>query len=240
MRGIGYGYPRLLNLGMTAEIGTDQLFVPGPLILGIGGGMDAHKPLPRADILLKDRLLLRVEHILGGAEENHGLIRFQPFCGKYIRFIGGVHANVVFPAQFLQGGYARRDRLVVIPAGFMKDQDTGLPRVYALFGPGVRRTTIDKEVHQQQEDLIAYHIVWYLTHTARRAQPIYYNVATILGGACPLQAIHNLHHGLERRAGTAGLVDCSGHIEVLLRHIKSKRTGRPRMTHHLGKRLKRR
>src|SRR4051794_35297925 len=49
VRGVDDTYRRRLNRGMTAKIGTHQLSVPGPVVFGIGSGMNADKSTAAAD-----------------------------------------------------------------------------------------------------------------------------------------------------------------------------------------------
>src|SRR6516162_8869939 len=60
----------LLNLGVAREIGADEPPVPGPLILGVAGRVDAGEPAAGPNVAFKSSLLAIVEDIARRAQEH--------------------------------------------------------------------------------------------------------------------------------------------------------------------------
>ena len=59
---------------MVAEVRAHQLAVPGPRVLGVGRGVDAHVAAATLDVALERRLLGVVERVARGREEDHGVV----------------------------------------------------------------------------------------------------------------------------------------------------------------------
>ena len=88
--------------GMVGKIRPDELPVPRPVILGIGGRVDTHKAPPLPDKLLKRCLLVEIENIPGRTEKNHHAIPCQGFWRKYGRVFTDLDPKMVLDSQGLQ------------------------------------------------------------------------------------------------------------------------------------------
>ena len=126
---------------MVCEIRAEKPPVPGPLILGVAGGVDAGEPPAGADEALDGSLLAWVEDLSRGAEEDD-----DPVPGEFRRIepagvLGAVHAEPVLGTQRFDRGNALRNR-VVAKAGRLREDEDGEPRLGARGGA---------EAHQHAE-----------------------------------------------------------------------------------------
>ena len=94
---------RLLLFGVTLKLSTYQFVVPGPVVLRIGSGVDAHKSAPGLDVALKRHLLIGIEDVAGRAEKHHGAVVFEAVLREIRRVFGCIHPEVSLLPQFLQG-----------------------------------------------------------------------------------------------------------------------------------------
>ncbi len=116
---------RGLVRGVALEVRADQVAVPGPVVLGVRGGVDAGEPAAVGDEALERGLLAGVQHVAGGGQEHHGLVAVEPRVGEGAGVLGGGDGEPVVLAQLLDGGDARGDGVVPEARGLGEDQDVG-------------------------------------------------------------------------------------------------------------------
>src|SRR5713101_4294845 len=72
-----------MRMSMHAvKVGSDQLPIPGPVILGIAGGMHASISSPVLDVSFEGRLLVGIQNVAGGQQENDGVIAREVGIGE--------------------------------------------------------------------------------------------------------------------------------------------------------------
>src|ERR1051326_9324411 len=92
----------LLNCGVAHKICASQVSIPGPIVKGIGSGVNAPPSAARLDVMLERVKLGRVgEDITGGVEENHSLILTQVCICKAASVFRGINSKVVARTQSL-------------------------------------------------------------------------------------------------------------------------------------------
>jgi len=123
---------RRLDLRVVCEIRADKPPVPGPLILGVAGGVDAGEPTAGADEALEGGLLARVENVSRRAEEDDDPVP-REFRRSETAGVLGVNAETMLGAQRSDGGNALRNR-VVAKAGRLREDEDGEPRLGARGG----------------------------------------------------------------------------------------------------------
>ena len=74
---------------VVGEVGADQLAVPGPVVLGVRGRVDAGEPAAALDVALEGALLGLVEHVTGGGEEDDDLVLGEVRVGEGAGVLGG-------------------------------------------------------------------------------------------------------------------------------------------------------
>ncbi len=84
------------------------------------------------DVTLKSRLLLRVQYVAGGAQEDHRLVLPQAVVMEVGGVFGGVDPELVLLPQLLDGRDAVRDGGVFEAAGLGEDQHPGRCRLLGL------------------------------------------------------------------------------------------------------------
>ena len=109
--------------------------VEGPAVFGIGGRVNAHESVAGPDKCLERSLLVAVQDIAGGVQENHHSILREVGFRENSGILGGVHLEVVCLPHRLNGRDARGNGIVPEACGFGKDQ--GLET--HLRGNGCRR-----------------------------------------------------------------------------------------------------
>src|SRR5690349_2685264 len=138
---IGGSHVRVV--GVAGEIGAGQFAIPRPIVFRVGGGVYAQVSATRLDEAFKIVLLLLVEHIAGGAQEDHGVVTLQVLFIEVRRILGGVYGNVVFFGHRLYGLNSRADGLVAESRSLGEDQDAVL-----VFGLAARQ----RQKHQEDGD----------------------------------------------------------------------------------------
>lgn len=63
-----------LRLGVVGEVGPDQTAIPGPVVFGIGGGVNPDESISGLDEALHRPLLLGIEDVFGSAEKHDHLV----------------------------------------------------------------------------------------------------------------------------------------------------------------------
>lgn len=130
----GRGVGRVLDLdgrgrgarGVVVEVGADQVAVPGPRVLGVGGRMDAGVPATGLDVALERALLGLVEHVAGGGEEDDDLVLGEVLVGEGRGVLGRRDVEAVGGAELLDGGDALVDVAVPEGSGLREDQGVEL------------------------------------------------------------------------------------------------------------------
>ena len=59
-----------LHGGMVHEVGADQTAIPGPVVLGVGGRVDADEPVSRADVAFQRLFFAGAEDVPGRIEKH--------------------------------------------------------------------------------------------------------------------------------------------------------------------------
>lgn len=92
-----------LDVGVGFEIGTDEFSVEGPVVFGIGGGMDADKAPALFDVGFKGLFLFGVEDVAGCGEEDDGSEFFEVVGGELVGVFGGGYGEVVVGSEGFEG-----------------------------------------------------------------------------------------------------------------------------------------
>src|SRR5712692_4039444 len=72
-----------MRMSMHAvKVGSNQLPIPGPVILGIAGGMHAGVSSTMLDVSLEGGLLVGIQNVAGGQQKNHGVIAREVGVGE--------------------------------------------------------------------------------------------------------------------------------------------------------------
>jgi hypothetical protein len=114
--------PRRLVGRVRLEVGADQAAVPGPVVLGVGGRVDADVPTARGDVGLEGVLLGGVEHVAGGRQPHHRLVPGQVRRREVVRVLGGGHREPVGAAELADRVDPRRYRVVPEAGGLREHQ----------------------------------------------------------------------------------------------------------------------
>ena len=114
---------RRLDARVAGEVSPDQLAVEGPLIFGIGRGMDADIATAAADPLLEQLLLRRGEHVLGGVEKHHHLMLLQFRCSEPCRIFRHLDVKTKLLAEDSERFLPRFDAAVAKTCGAAEDED---------------------------------------------------------------------------------------------------------------------
>ena len=125
---VGDLHGRVLVLGMVLEVGADQLAVPGPVVLGVRGGVDPSEAATSLDVGLERRLLLGVQDVAGRGEEDDGVVLLERLGSEVGRVLGVVDGDPLGAGHLAHGGDALLDRVVPEHGGLAKDQ-------HELLGP---------------------------------------------------------------------------------------------------------
>ncbi len=80
---------------MIAEVRADELAVPRPVVLRVGGRVDADVPAAAAHVALERLLLGAVEHIAGREQEDHRVVARQPRVGERGAVLGRIDRDPV-------------------------------------------------------------------------------------------------------------------------------------------------
>lgn len=117
------GEAGLLDRRVALEPRPDQVLVLRPVVLGVGGRVDADEAAAPVDVFLQGALLGVVQDVAGGGEEDDGLVVGEVLRGEGGHVLGGGDGEVVLRAELLEGGDARRDGVVAESGGLGEDQD---------------------------------------------------------------------------------------------------------------------
>ena len=122
MLGRSHDQGGVLDARMALEVGADQAAVPGPVVLGVAGRMDAGEAAAAADEALQRGLLLRVQRIAAGVEEHDCLVACKRRIVELIGRLGGLDAKSMHLAQRADGGDAGFDGFVAVSRRPGKEQ----------------------------------------------------------------------------------------------------------------------
>src|SRR5690606_12184715 len=104
------------------EVAADRMPVPLPLVFGVGGRMNAYQTMSGLDPCLQGSLLIGIEDVARGAQEDDDLIVVQHARIEYARVLGRIHGKPVAIAQSDEGGDAVRDGRVPESGGLREDE----------------------------------------------------------------------------------------------------------------------
>ncbi len=114
---------RGLLVGRVAvEVRPHQFAVPGPAVLGVGGGVDAGVAATGLDVALERRLLVGGQHVSGGGEPDDRPVLSEVRVGERGAVLSGVDGEAVLGAELLDGGDAGGDGGVAEAGGLGEDQ----------------------------------------------------------------------------------------------------------------------
>ncbi len=99
----------LLRRGVLLEVRADQLAVPGPVVLGVGGRVNAGEPAAALDVVLEGGLLGGVQDVARGRQEDHHGVLGEVVLGEGSGVLGGVDGEAVLLAELLDGRDTRGD-----------------------------------------------------------------------------------------------------------------------------------
>ncbi|CAM5451318.1 hypothetical protein STENM36S_05887 [Streptomyces tendae] len=121
----------LLDGRVRVEVGADEAAVELPVVLGVGGGVDAHVAAAVLDVVLERLLLVGVEDVTGGGQEGDRVVLGQVGRGELSGLLGRGDRDAGRGAQLLQRGDALGDGVVAEAGGLGEDQDllAGLERL---------------------------------------------------------------------------------------------------------------
>ncbi|MEN9358489.1 MAG: hypothetical protein RL095_24 [Verrucomicrobiota bacterium] len=109
--------------GVGGELAADEAGVPGPVVFGVGCGVNAGVAAAGLDVGLEGLLLFAVENIHGGGEEDDAAEALELGAGESGGVLGGFHREAVLGAELFQCGDAVGDRVVAEAGGLGEDQD---------------------------------------------------------------------------------------------------------------------
>ena len=92
---------------VVAEVRADQLAVPGPAVLAVGGRVQAEVALARADEALERGLLVCGEEVTRRGVEDHHVVVGQDRVREQRAVLGGVDLPVLLRPERLDRGDAR-------------------------------------------------------------------------------------------------------------------------------------
>src|SRR5690606_8478853 len=113
----------LLDGRVRVEVRADEAAVELPVVLGVGGGVDAHVAAAVLDVALERLLLVGVQDVTGGGQEGHRVVLGEVGGGELAGLLGRVDGDAGRAAEFLQRGDALRDGVVAEAGGLGEDQD---------------------------------------------------------------------------------------------------------------------
>jgi len=94
-----------LEFGVALEFATEHFPEPWPLPHGTGSRMDGYEAAAAANVLAEGCLLLFVvENFIVGVGEDKGFVAFKVGTGENGWVIGSIDDEVVFGAEFFDGG----------------------------------------------------------------------------------------------------------------------------------------
>ena len=114
---------------MGGEVSAHQIAVPAPVVLRVGGRVDADVAVAGRDVALEGGLLSVAEDVARGRQEDDGLVLGEVRVVELGRILGGIDGEAVGRAELLDRRDAGRDRVVAEAGGLGEDQ-------YALEGCG--------------------------------------------------------------------------------------------------------
>ena len=136
-----------LHRRMDVEHVPDHLRVPGPVVFGVRRGVNADEAAARPDVALERGLLLVVEDVAGGAEEDHRLVLLELRVVEHARgVLGPEHVEVVQLAETTDRRDAFVDRFVVPAGGLREQQHAELFRVGGARGEQAEKGEQEKAV----------------------------------------------------------------------------------------------
>ena len=103
---------RRLDRRVAVEVGADQAAVPGPVVLGVGRGVDAGVAAARADVVLERGLLRVVERVAGRGEEHDRVVLGERVGREGRRVLGPVDGDPVAARDAADRLAPRRDRVM--------------------------------------------------------------------------------------------------------------------------------
>ena len=137
-----------LDPGVALEVGPDQFAVERPVVLGVGGGVDADEAAAAADVLLEGVLLRRVQDVAGGVEKDDGLILRQLILREGPGVLRRRHGEAVLGAQRLDRRDAVRDGGM---AEALRPGEDEHPDVLRRSGAPLQESTAEQRAEREED-----------------------------------------------------------------------------------------
>ena len=112
------GVPHVGVVGVAIEVGAYQLAIPGPVIFGVGSGVNTHKATTGLNPPVHLQLLGIVQHIARGIEKNNDVVVFQGLLGELLAIFCGVDNEIIFFPKGKKSFFANANRLVAKRGSF--------------------------------------------------------------------------------------------------------------------------
>src|ERR1051326_3596042 len=107
---------------MAAEVGTNEIAIPGPLVACIAGRVNSSIATASSNIALECGLLIGIKHLPARHEEDNRVVMSQIRIGKHCPISGKIHHYVVLARKFLEGCDSIFDRGMMKGGGFYEDK----------------------------------------------------------------------------------------------------------------------
>ena len=134
--------------GVTLEVRPDEPPVPGPVVLGVGRGVNPDEAAPFLDVPLEGGLLLVVQYVAGRGEKDDDVKRRKPCVGEDPGVLAGDNPPTMLGTEGPDGGNPRGDRVVTETGrpGEAEDAHSGWLRVGCVQrrGDGKRQDARDR------------------------------------------------------------------------------------------------
>src|SRR5438105_4696372 len=107
---------------MRCEIRADQTTVKRPVVLGVSRGVDPDKAVASLDVALEGSLLIGLQNVAGGQQEDDRTVACEGGVGEDARIFGRVDYKSMLIAKCADGIDRVRDRFVAETCGPREDQ----------------------------------------------------------------------------------------------------------------------
>src|SRR5262245_36190314 len=114
--------PGRLDLRMRSEICAYEAAIEWPVVLGVGRGVDPDKPITCLNVAFEGRLLISLENVASGQQEDDRTIAGQRGVGEDARIRGRDHQKSILIAESADGSTRVRDRVMAEPGRPREDQ----------------------------------------------------------------------------------------------------------------------
>ena len=148
---------------MTAEVGADEASIPGPLVLGVRGRMDARVAAAAPDESLEGCLLGRLEHVARREQEHDRAVAPQVRVREVSRVLCGIDGDPALLPKVAKCPHGVWDRVVPEAGGLREEQHARLRQ--GLGGSRVRERGEREAGHDGHGNRCAEHDQLFTTRT---------------------------------------------------------------------------